>query len=99
MPAMAPRFPYSFAGPLLPLRRHFAPHWRPHFTAPPPPRRAARARPTTPPPPHPPRDEALQLHAASPPGASTGQYQGAAHAGYWNMVGPFGGVTAATMLQ
>lgn len=49
--------------------------------------------------PHHPLDEALQLHAASPPGASTGQYQGATHAGYWNMVGPFGGVTAATMLQ
>src|SRR6218665_3096749 len=106
MPAMAPRSPYSFAGPLLPLRRHFSAPWRHDFTAPPPGPGVAVARriaaPPQPPPlptPHPPLDEALPLHAASPPGASAGQYQGATHAGYWNMGGPFGGVTAATMLQ
>src|SRR6218665_2927386 len=44
MPAMAPRFPYSFAGPLLPLRRHFAAHWRHDFTAPPSGRGVAVAR-------------------------------------------------------
>ena len=30
---------------------------------------------------------------------ATGQYEGHTHPGYWNMVGPFGGVTAATLLQ
>src|SRR3989344_5149079 len=43
-----------------------------------------------------PLDEALQL-TASP--AATGQYEGQTHPGYWNMVGPFGGITAATLLQ
>ena len=43
-----------------------------------------------------PLDEALQL-TASP--AAAGQYEGHTHPGYWNMVGPFGGVTAATLLQ
>ena len=43
-----------------------------------------------------PLDEALQLTASS---AATGQYEGQTHAGYWNMVGPFGGITAATLLQ
>ncbi len=43
-----------------------------------------------------PLDEALQL-SASPD--ALGQYQGKTHAGYWNMVGPFGGTTAATLLQ
>jgi acyl-CoA thioesterase len=41
-------------------------------------------------------DEALQLTASS---SATGQYEGQTHPGYWNMVGPFGGVTAATLLQ
>ncbi|MFT4240930.1 MAG: thioesterase family protein [Acidovorax sp.] len=41
-----------------------------------------------------PLDEALQLAASAP-----GQYQGQTHPGYWNMVGPFGGITAATLLQ
>ena len=41
-----------------------------------------------------PLDEALQLAPATP-----GEYQGQTHPGYWNMVGPFGGVTAATLLQ
>ncbi|WP_087747624.1 MULTISPECIES: acyl-CoA thioesterase [unclassified Acidovorax] len=41
-----------------------------------------------------PLDEALQLSSSTP-----GQYEGTTHAGYWNMVGPFGGITAATMLQ
>ena len=43
-----------------------------------------------------PLDEALQLTASS---AATGQYEGQTHPGYWNMVGPFGGITAATLLQ
>ena len=43
-----------------------------------------------------PLDEALQLTASS---AATGQYEGQTPAGYWNMVGPFGGITAATLLQ
>ena len=43
-----------------------------------------------------PLDEALQLSASAD---SVGQYQGQTHAGYWNMVGPFGGTTAATLLQ
>ena len=42
-----------------------------------------------------PLDEALQLAAASEPG----QYEGHTHPAYWNMVGPFGGVTAATFVQ
>ena len=41
-----------------------------------------------------PLDEALALTSTAP-----GQYTGQTHAGYWNMVGPFGGVTAATLLQ
>ena len=41
-----------------------------------------------------PFDQAIQLHAETP-----GQYQGQTHPGYWNMVGPFGGITAATLLQ
>lgn len=41
-----------------------------------------------------PLDEALQLASDAP-----GQYQGQTHAGYWNMVGPFGGITAATLLR
>ena len=51
--------------------------------------------PHNPPPAHP-LDEALQLSASAD---SVGQYQGQTHAGYWNMVGPFGGTTAATLLQ
>ena len=43
--------------------------------------------------PHP-LDEALRLSSTTP-----GQYEGHTHPGYWNMVGPFGGVTAATLLQ
>lgn len=41
-----------------------------------------------------PLDEALRLSSTLP-----GQYEGHTHPGYWNMVGPFGGVTAATLLQ
>ncbi|WP_200926869.1 acyl-CoA thioesterase II [Acidovorax sp. Leaf78] len=64
--------------------------------------------------PHP-LDEALQLRraadaqSAEPASASAsesaaaaiaaGQYEGTTHPGYWNMVGPFGGITAATLLQ
>lgn len=43
--------------------------------------------------PHP-LDKALALKALSP-----GHYQGHTSPDYWNMVGPFGGVTAATALQ
>ena len=43
-----------------------------------------------------PLDEALQLAAVA---GAPGQYQGQTHPGYWNMVGPFGGVTAASLLQ
>ena len=43
--------------------------------------------------PHP-LDEALRLSSTAP-----GQYEGHTHPGYWNMVGPFGGMTAATLLQ
>lgn len=43
-----------------------------------------------------PLDEALQLE---PVAGAPGQYQGKTHPGYWNMVGPFGGATAATLLQ
>ena len=43
-----------------------------------------------------PLDEALQLTASS---IATGQYEGHTHPSYWNMVGPFGGITAATLLQ
>lgn len=43
--------------------------------------------------PHP-LDEALRLSSTTP-----GQYEGHTHPGYWNMVGPFGGVTAATLLR
>lgn len=41
-----------------------------------------------------PLDEALALTSTAP-----GQFTGQTHPGYWNMVGPFGGVTAATLLQ
>ena len=41
-------------------------------------------------------DEALQLTALPD---APGQYGGQTHAGYWNRVGPFGGVTAATLLR
>ena len=41
-----------------------------------------------------PLDEALALTSSAP-----GQFTGQTHPGYWNMVGPFGGVTAATLLQ
>jgi hypothetical protein len=44
-----------------------------------------------------PLDQALQLAPIAD--ALPGQYQGQTHPGYWNMVGPFGGVTAATLLQ
>ena len=30
---------------------------------------------------------------------AAGLYEGTTHPGYWNMVGPFGGITAATLLQ
>jgi hypothetical protein len=43
-----------------------------------------------------PLDEALQL---APSTDAKGQYEGQTHPGYWNMVGPFGGITAATLLQ
>lgn len=39
-------------------------------------------------------DAALQLQPTEP-----GQYQGRTHEGYWNMVGPYGGITAAALLQ
>lgn len=42
-----------------------------------------------------PLDEALRLAPSTAPG----QYEGHTHPSYWNMVGPFGGVTAATLLQ
>jgi len=41
-----------------------------------------------------PLDEALALASET-----TGQYTGRTTPGYWNMVGPFGGITAATLLQ
>lgn len=41
-----------------------------------------------------PFDQAIALEATAP-----GRYRGRTHAGYANMVGPFGGVTAATALQ
>ena len=44
-----------------------------------------------------PLDDAVQLTAL--PSSAPGQYEGQTHPGYWNMVGPFGGVTAATLLQ
>lgn len=40
-------------------------------------------------------DQALSLQPLGEPG----RYAGATSAAYWNMVGPFGGVTAATLLQ
>lgn len=56
-----------------------------------------------------PFDEALRLKPVASPsspsssaagsGALSGQYEGATDAAYWNMVGPFGGITAATLLQ
>lgn len=39
----------------------------------------------------------MQLTASS--SSAPGQYEGQTHPGYWNMVGPFGGITAATLLQ
>ncbi|MDF1486378.1 thioesterase family protein [Ramlibacter sp. H39-3-26] len=44
-------------------------------------------------PPHP-FDQALALQAAAP-----GRWRGHTSAAYWNMVGPFGGITAATLLR
>ncbi|AYQ27142.1 MULTISPECIES: acyl-CoA thioesterase II [unclassified Polaromonas] len=44
-----------------------------------------------------PLDEALRLEAAG--NGSPGTWQGHTHADYWNMVGPFGGTTAATALR
>ena len=41
-----------------------------------------------------PLDAALALASSVP-----GQYAGQTSAAYWNMVGPFGGITAATLLQ
>ena len=41
-----------------------------------------------------PLDQALALTSSH-----AGQYHGSTHPGYWNMVGPFGGITAATALQ
>jgi acyl-CoA thioesterase len=41
-----------------------------------------------------PFDKALRLTAGAP-----GDYSGVSASAYWNMVGPFGGVTAATALQ
>ncbi|MEK9953543.1 MAG: acyl-CoA thioesterase domain-containing protein, partial [Curvibacter sp.] len=38
-------------------------------------------------------DQALKLQALAP-----GRYGGQTSADYWNMVGPFGGYTAATVL-
>ena len=43
---------------------------------------------------HHPFDTALQLQETAP-----GQYKGQSSPAYWNMVGPFGGLTAATALQ
>ena len=48
---------------------------------------------TTPVLPHP-LDDALQLQTTAP-----GCYTGRTTAAYWNMVGPYGGITAATLLQ
>ncbi|MDB5896250.1 MAG: acyl-CoA thioesterase [Rhodoferax sp.] len=42
-------------------------------------------------------DQALQLEPV--PGAGDGRFTGTASPAYWNMVGPFGGATAATALQ
>lgn len=39
-------------------------------------------------------DEAIALHSYSP-----GHFVGQTHKGYWNMVGPFGGITAAIALN
>jgi acyl-CoA thioesterase len=49
-----------------------------------------------------PLDEAVHLHAEDDPAAAQPplrRYTGQTHLGYWNMVGPFGGITAATLLQ
>ena len=42
---------------------------------------------------------ALSPAAAQGSGAAAGVYEGRTHPAYWNMVGPFGGITAATLLQ
>lgn len=41
-----------------------------------------------------PFDQAVALEATA-----AHAFRGQSHAGYWNMVGPFGGITAATLLQ
>ena len=41
-----------------------------------------------------PLDKALALESVTP-----GQYRGHTSPGYWNMVGPYGGATAATALR
>ncbi len=46
--------------------------------------------------PHP-FDEATRLEAIGP--ADQGRWRGQASPAYWNMVGPFGGITAATVMQ
>ena len=43
---------------------------------------------------HHPFDQALALECTAP-----GHYRGQTHPAYWNMVGPFGGITAATVLR
>ena len=43
---------------------------------------------------HHPFDQALVLDSTAP-----GHYRGQTHPAYWNMVGPFGGITAATVLR
>ena len=58
------------------------------------------ASPDTPPRPTPhPLDLALALHPASTDPAQAGRYTGRTSADYWNMVGPFGGITAGLALQ
>ena len=44
-----------------------------------------------------PFDLALELRAQGAP--AEGRYQGASSAHYWNMVGPYGGITAATVMK
>ena len=43
---------------------------------------------------HHPFDQALALDSTAPR-----HYRGQTHPAYWNMVGPFGGITAATVLR